>query len=190
VLADYAELEPVVERALKRLAAKGISLDNIGPVDVQFGKVTIYATEGGKLAVGIKASADVIRSPLGRTKGVIWLSAVPYNQPNSQIIKVRNLQIAARTDSQAVNLLMSLFSDAEVLAEINAALTEDFNKDYEKVLFAAKKAIAQRREGDFTLSAEVGKVSHGSVIVTGSGLFLPVDVTGRANIRYTPVSTR
>ena len=41
VLADYAELEPVVERALKRLAAKGISLDNIGPVDVQFGKVTI-----------------------------------------------------------------------------------------------------------------------------------------------------
>ena len=190
VLADYAELEPVVERALKRLAAKGISLDNIGPVDVQFGKVTIYATEGGKLAVGIKASADVIRSPLGRTKGVIWLSAVPYNQPNSQIIKVRDLQIAARTDSQAVNLLMLLFSDAEVLAEINAALTEDFNKDYEKVLFAAKKAIAQRREGDFTLSAEVGKVSHGSVVVTGSGLFLPVDVTGRANIRYTPVSTR
>ena len=190
VLADYAELEPVVERALKKLAAKGISLEQIGPVDVQFGKVTIYATEGGKLAVGIQASADVIRSPLDRTKGEIWLSAVPYNKADSQIIKVRDLKIAARTDSKAVNLLISLFSDAEVLAEINAALTEDFNKDYEKVLIAAKKAIAQRREGDFTLSAEVDKVSHGSVMVTGSGLFLPVDVTGKANIRYTPASKR
>lgn len=190
VLADYAELEPVVERALKKLAAKGISLDSIGPVDVQFGKVTIYATEGGKLAVGIRASADVIRSPLTRTKGEIWLSAVPYNQVDSQIIKVRDLQIAARTDSKAVNLLISLFSDAQVLAEINAALTEDFNKDYEKVLIAAKKAISQRREGDFTLSAQVDKVSHGTVMVTGSGLFLPVDVTGKANIRYTPSKSR
>ncbi|MFN3452386.1 MAG: hypothetical protein ACK4ZE_09545, partial [Sphingorhabdus sp.] len=96
----------------------------------------------------------------------------------------------ARTDSQAVNLLISLFSDAEVLAEINAALTEDFNKDYEKVLFAAKKAISQRREGDFTLSAQVDNVSHGTVMVTGSGLFLPVDVTGKANIRYTPAKSR
>lgn len=190
VLADYAELEPVVERALKKLAAKGISLDSIGPVDVEFGKVTIYATEGGKLAVGIQASADIIRSPLPGTKGEIWLSAVPFNQANSQIIKVRDLQIAARTDNQAVNLLMSLFSDAEVLAEINAALTEDFNKDYEKVLLAARKAISQRREGDFTLSAQVDNVSHGTVMVTGSGLFLPVDVTGKANIRYTPAKSR
>ena len=190
VLADYSELEPVVERALTKLAAKGISLESIGPVDVQFGKVTIYATQGGKLAVGIKASADVTRSPLKRTKGEIWLSAIPYNQSDSQIIKVRDLQIAARTDSKAVNLLISLFSDAQVLAEINTALTEDFNKDYEKVLVAARKAIAQRREGDFTLSAQVDKVSHGSVLVTGSGLFLPVDVTGKASIRYTPASRR
>ena len=190
VLADYSELEPVVERALKKLAAKGISLDKVGPVDVQFGKVTIYATEGGKLAVGIQAEADVIQGSLGRTKGEIWLSAVPYNKENSQVVKVRDLQIAARTDSKTVNLLISLFSDAEVLAEINAALTEDFNKDYEKVLIAAKKAIAQRREGDFTISAEVYKVSHGSVMVTGTGLFLPVNVTGKASIQYTPFLRR
>ena len=190
VLADYAELEPVVERALKKLAAKGISLDTVGPVDVQFGKVTIYATEGGKLAVGIRASAEANGSRLTRTKGEIWLSAIPYNQINSQIVKVRDLQIAARTDRDAVNLLITLFSDADVLAEITKALTEDFNKDYEKVLVAAKKAIAQRREGDFVLSAEVNNVSHGSVVVTGSGLFLPVDVTGKAKIQYAPAAIR
>ena len=186
VVADYAQLEPVIERALVKLARKGISLDGIGPVNVKFGKVTVYATEGGKLAVGIVASADVIASPLAATNGEIWLSATPYNEANSQIVKVRDLKIAGRTDREAVNLLGSLFLDDEVLAEIRNALTQDFKKDFDKVIAAATKAIAKRREGDFTLSAQITGVKHGTVVPTGQGLFLPVQVTGTANIRYTP----
>lgn len=190
VVADYRELEPVISRALNKLASKGISLEGIGPVKVKFGKVTVYATTGGKLAVGIEANADVIRSPLKGTNGVIWLSAIPYNEANSQVVSVRDLRIAGKTDRESVNLLFALFEDPEVLAEIGSALRHDFNRDYEKVLLAAKKAIAMRREGDFTLSAEVNEVSHGTVIATGQGLFLPVDVTGKANIRYTPNGRR
>jgi hypothetical protein len=186
VLADYAQLEPVIQRALVRLAAKGISLQGIGPVNVKFGKVTVYATEGGKLAVGINANADVVRSPLEGTNGEIWLTATPYNEPNSQIVKVRDLKIAGRTDREAVNLLFSLFADDEVLAEISKALTQDFKKDYDKVIAAATKAIATRREGDFTLAAQITDVSHGLVTPTGQGLFLPVQVKGIANIKYTP----
>lgn len=186
VLADYRELEPVILRALKKLAAKGIALDQVGPVKVDFKKVTVYATDGGRIAVGIEANADVIRSPLKGTSGVVWLSAIPYNEANSEVVNVRDLRIAGTTDREAVNLLFALFEDPEVLAEISKALVADFNKDYEKVLLAAKKTIAMRREGDFTLSAEVNEVSHGTVIATGQGLFLPVDVTGKANIRYTP----
>lgn len=186
VLADYRELEPVILRALRKLAAKGITLDKIGPVTVDFKKVTVYATEGGKIAVGIEANADVIRSPLKGTNGVIWLSAIPYNEANSEVVHVRELQIAGTTDREAVNLLFALFNDPEVRAEISNALVTNFNRDYEKVLNAAKQAIAMRREGDFTLSAEVNEVSHGTVVATGQGLFLPVDVTGKANIRYTP----
>ena len=186
VLADYAQLEPVVERALHKLAAKGIALDKIGPVKVKFGKVTIYATDGGRLAVGIIANADVVNSPLAGTNGEVWLSAIPYNDANSEVVKVRDLKIAGRTDREAVNLLFQLFDDPEVLAEISSALTQDFNKDYEKVMVAAKKAIGYRREGDFTLSAVITDVSHGTVIPTGQGLFMPVTVKGNADIRYTP----
>ncbi|HEX4874578.1 MAG TPA: DUF4403 family protein, partial [Sphingorhabdus sp.] len=186
VLADYRQLEPVILRALKKLAAKGITLDRIGPVKVDFRKVTVYATEGGRVAVGIAANADVIRSPLKGTNGVVWLSAIPVNQANSQVVNFRDLRIVGSTDREAVNLLFALFEDPEVLAEISKALVTDFNKDYEKVLIAARKAIASRREGDFTLSAEVDDVQHGIVIATGQGLFLPVDVRGKANIRYTP----
>jgi hypothetical protein len=186
VMADYAQLEPVIERALVKLADKGISLEGIGPVKVKFGKVTVYATDGGKLAVGIKANADVIRSPLEGTNGEIWLTATPYNEPNSQIVKVRDLKIAGHTDRETVNLLFSLFADEQVLAEISAALTQDFKKDYDKVIAAASKAIATRREGDFTLAAQITDVSHGLVTPTGPGLFLPVQVKGSANIKYTP----
>jgi hypothetical protein len=85
-----------------------------------------------------------------------------------------------------VNLLFSLFADEQVLAEISAALTQDFKKDYDKVIAAASKAIATRREGDFTLAAQITDVSHGLVTPTGPGLFLPVQVKGSANIKYTP----
>jgi hypothetical protein len=54
------------------------------------------------------------------------------------------------------------------------------------VIAAATKAIAKRREGDFMLSAQIAGVKHGTVVPTGQGLFLPVQVTGTANIRYTP----
>ncbi|WP_256731284.1 DUF4403 family protein [Sphingomonas sp. dw_22] len=186
VLADFEQLEPVVERALGKLAKKGITLTGIGPVDAKFGKVTIYATEGGRLAVGIKAEARKHGGMLASTRGEIWLSAVPYNDVNSQIVKVRDLKIAGQTDSKTVNLLFALFGDQAVLGSLRASLTHDFGRDYQKVLVAARKAIAEHREGDFILSADVSTVVNGPLKVTGQGLFLPVQAEGQANILYEP----
>lgn len=187
VLADFRQLEPVVSRALVKLAAKGITLTGIGPVDAKFGKVTIYATDGGRLAVGVQATVKPRNGLLKPTRGEIWLSAVPYNDPGSQVVRVRDMRIAGESDSQAVNILFTLFDDETVQARIRAALTHDFAHDYQKVLVAAQRAIAGHREGDFVLSADVDSVVNGQIKVTGSGLFLPVQVQGRANIRLAPV---
>jgi hypothetical protein len=187
VLADFAQLEPVVHRTLVKLAAKGITLTGIGPVDAEFGKVTIYATDGGRLAVGVETKVKARNGLIGAAHGEIWLSAVPYNEVNSQVVRVRDLRIAGRTDNKAVNLLFSLFDDATVRERIHAALTHDFAKDYEKVLLAARKATSGRREGGFVLSADISSVENGPIKVTGQGLFLPVRALGTANIRYTPL---
>ncbi|MEN2787934.1 DUF4403 family protein [Sphingomonas qilianensis] len=186
VLADYAQLEPVVQRALRKLAAKGIDLAGIGPVDAQFGKVTIYATENGYIAVGVQTKVKARSGVLPATSGEIWLSALPYNAENSQIVRARDVRIAGRSDSQAVNLLISLFDDVGVQANIRDALTHDFARDYNKVLIAARRAIAGHREGDFVLSADITDVRNGPIRVTGQGLFLPVQVAGTANIRFAP----
>ena len=57
--AGHTTVTPIPLRAAsgRKLAARPIEVKGIGPVDARFGKVTIYATEGGRLAVGVKASA-------------------------------------------------------------------------------------------------------------------------------------
>ena len=186
VLADYAQLEPVVERVLKKRADKGISLAGIGPVDVKFGKVTIYATRGGHLAVGIAAEAEAKSNAMLSTKGEVWLTAIPYNVPNSQLVRVRDVDLATDTDSQITNLLITLFKDGSIRESIAQGLAHDFAPDYDKVLRSARKAIGQRREGDFLLSADVTKVQNGTLAVTGKGLFMPVRAAGQAVISYRP----
>lgn len=186
VLADYAQLEPVVERVLRKRAEKGITLAGIGPVEVAFGKVTIYATTGGHLAVGIAAEAKAKSNSILSTKGEVWLTAIPYNVPNSQLVRVRDVDLATDTDSQITNLLIALFKDGSIRESIAQGLAHDFAPDYEKVLRSARKAIGQRREGDFLLSADVTKVENGTLAVTGKGLFMPVHAEGQATITYRP----
>ena len=186
VVADYAQLEPVVKRALDKRAAKGITLPQIGPIDAEFGKVTVYATPGNRLAVGIEAKVKARDRAYTETKGVVWLTGVPVNDAGSQLVRVRDLRVAGRTDNEAVNLLVNLFLDPVVLSDVRTALSHDFAKDYTRVLAAARKAVSGRREGDFVLSANVGDVSNGQLRVTGEGLFLPVEAQGTATIRYLP----
>lgn len=186
VLADYAQLEPVVQRTLVKRARKGIVLAGIGPVDVQFGKVTVYATTGGHLAVGVVAKAKAKNHSLLSTKGEIWLTAVPFNAANSQLVQARDVAVAGKTDSHITNLLVSVFNDTSVRDSIRQGLTHDFAPDYAKVLGSARKAIGAKREGDFILSADVTKVENGTLAVTGQGLFMPVRASGQATIAYRP----
>jgi hypothetical protein len=186
VLADYAQLEPVVSRALLKRAQKGITLAGIGAVDVEFGKVTVYATTGGHLAVGIVAKAKAKASSMLSTKGEVWLTAIPYNVPNSQLVRVRDLTIVTDTDSQVTNLLIALFKDGSIRDSIAQGLSHDFAPDYARVLASARKAIGAKREGDFLLSADVTHVENGTLAVTGKGLFMPVRAVGQATISYRP----
>lgn len=184
VLADYRQLEPVVQRTLRKRAAKGISLTGVGPIDAQFGTVTVYATTGGRLAIGIDARAQAKDKPLLKAKGRIWLTALPFNRPNSQLVEARDVQLVADTDSTTVNLLARVFNDTSVRQSIVDGLRHDFAPDYNRVLGKARAAIGGRREGDFLLSADVTEVQTGTLAVTGQGLFLPVRASGAATIAF------
>jgi hypothetical protein len=186
VLADYHELEPVLARALAKLATKGIVVPQIGPVDAQFGGVTIYATSGGRLAVGVHIRATPRNGLIGATTGQAWLTALPVNAPDSEVVRFRDLQVTASTDRSSVNVLLALVQTPAVLNTLSGALTQNFGKDYAKVLGSARRAIANKRLGDFMLAATIDRVSHGRIVPTGQGLFLPVSASGQATISYRP----
>jgi len=186
VIADYAQLEPVVLRALQKRAAKGIDLKTVGAVDASFQKVTIYATENGRVAVGVDLTAQLQGQPRTKTQAVVWLTGELFNEPDSSVLGVRNLAITHDTSNKAVNLAIRLFTDPSMVGTIQSALVEDFAKDYDHVIAAARKAVRERRQGDLTVSASIDQVHSGQIAATGEGLVLPVRATGSATIRYQP----
>ena len=186
VFADYAELEPPLLKALRKLAKKGITIPGVGSVNAEFDKVIVYATDNGRLAVGIDAEVEPIGQrtgmSFGRTRGRVWLTGLPHTEANSRLVTVTDLRIHGNTDRLSSNLLLRLMSTDAVRAQINASLTEDFNKDYDKVLGKASRAIAGKQVGRFRLSATIESVTHEAIQVTGAGLFTPAVVTGRGQI--------
>lgn len=189
VFADYAQLEPVLLRALRKLAKKGIRVEGVGHVNARFDKVTIYATENNRIAVGIDAQVEPVGDKIGswgKANGRVWMTAVPYHSADSEVVRIRDLQIYGSADRVAADLLLRLASSDAVRQEITNGLAEDFGRDYQKVLTAARKAVANRQEGDFHLTARIDKVTHAVTQVTGAGLFLPVVATGVGEIRYAP----
>jgi hypothetical protein len=185
VIADYAELEPVLEKALKKLEKKPIPVPRIGDVRAEFTDVTMYPTTGGRLAIGL---ALKVKTPRGwiDPRGTVWVTGQPFNEPGSQRIKVRDLQIAGSPDSTSFGVLLAVAQSDGVRTEVTNALSEDFSRDYNRILAKAGEAIAQKRLGDFVLTATISDVKNGVIYPAGQGLYMPVDATGTAALRFDP----
>lgn len=185
VIADYAELEPVIERALKKLEKKPIPVARVGDVRAEFTDVTMYPTTGGRLAIGLGLK---VKTPRGWVdpSGTVWVTGQPYNEPGSQRVKVRNLQIAGKPDSTSFGVLLAVAQSDAVRAEVANSLSEDFSRDYSKILAKAGEAIAQKRLGDFMLMTTITDVTNGVIYPAGQGLYMPVDAVGIAALRFDP----
>jgi Domain of unknown function (DUF4403) len=185
VIADYAELEPVLEKALKKLEKKPISLPNFGDVRAEFTKVTLYPTTGSRLAIGLGLKVKTPRGWLD-PRGTVWVTGQPFNEPGSQRVKVRDLRIAGSPDSASFGVLLAVAQSVGVRAAVTNALSEDFSRDYNHILAKAGDAIAQKRLGDFVLTATIADVKNGVIYPAGQGLYMPVDATGTAALRFDP----
>ena len=187
VIANYSELEPVLLRELRELNARGIELEGVGTIDADFKGVTMYATDNGRLAVGIEADLQVNDADRARdwtrTEGVIWLTGLPRNAPNDRTVEIHALEIYGDTDRLTGDLLVRFAQGSALRQLIASALTEDFTNDYNDLLEDAEEAIAELPIDDnWMIRAEMREVRHGRIQVTGSGLFLPVEIDGDARI--------
>lgn len=186
VVSSYSQIEPVILRALRKLNKKGIRIGKNGKVDADFQKVTVYATTGNRLAVGIEAKIVVLGRSAGQryleNSSTIWFTGTPVQEPNSQILRVKDLKIFAKSDSNMANMLFELANTDEFRSDLQNSIVEDLSKDYKKVIDKAKIAIADREISNLRLITKIEKVEHGVILVRGQGLYMPLEAWGQAKI--------
>ncbi|NNC53744.1 MAG: DUF4403 family protein [Erythrobacter sp.] len=190
VLADYAQVEPPLERTLDNLEAEPIKVRGIGEVDANFGDVELYPTTDGQIAVGV----DVEAKPRGGwlswltsgAKGKVWLVGQLESEPGSEVIEISGLEVYGKADELAGDLLVSILRTARVREAIERELKANLTQDYERIDAKVREALQEVRTGDWVLSAQIDTLDHGGVTTTNAGLYLPVTAKGSASLRYQP----
>ena len=186
VIADYRELEPVLMRALTKRAARPFTVPGVGPVYARFNKVTAYGSTEGRIAVGLNFNASDEANTIGKARATVWMTAVPINQPNSRQVRFTRFAVTGSTDRTGGDLVIQLANTPGLADTIAEALTQNFERDYDKLMVKIDRAIQAKREGDFLIRAHVEDVQTGSLRASGRGLYLPVRGSGTASIVLAP----
>lgn len=185
VIADWNQLEPVLQKALVKRSARPFEVPHLGPIMAQFGKPTIYGTTGNKLAVGIQFTA---RSASGGSPshGTVWLTGTPVNAPNSRRVTFADLAVTGVSDGVGTDLLIRMANAPGISSTIADALGQNFENDFGKLMVKVDRAIDDKRTGDFVISAKIDDVRTGTLKVAGRGLYLPVEGSGTATVTLAP----
>ncbi len=186
VLADYAQLQPVVDRVLLKRSARPFDLPKVGAMNVKFGKSTIYGAPDGRIAIGVDVAMRLASRTGEPTHGRIWMTAIPNNKPGSAEVHFTDLVINGDTDGVGGDLLIMLGRSEGFAPLIASALTQNFARDLDELQGKIKRAVDRRREGAFVIRTRVDGFAIGQIKAYGNGLYLPVRMVGGASVDYRP----
>lgn len=183
VVADYAVLEPVIERALAKRSAQPFVIEDYGSVTASFADIEVYGTAGGRIAVGAAFTATSDLPLIKAAKGRIWLTARPVNEPGSRVVGLEEVAITGDTDVIGQDFLFALANAPEFRDTITTALRQNFENDFARLRAKIDRAVAQRegQVADYAITIET--IETGVIAAHGEGLYLPVDLTARLDAR-------
>lgn len=186
VIASYDQIQPVILKALVKRSQRPFDIPKIGPLQAQFDKVEAYTTDDGRIAVGLTLKAWRQSAPDKASKGTVWLTGVMENPENTRTLNFRDVRINGLTDRKLTNLILRIANHPNIASEIAGALTQNLEKDYDKLRGKIDRAIASEQEGDFVINAKIDSLRSGSLKAAGPGLYLPVWAEGTTSARYRP----
>ena len=186
VIAHYAQLEPVIARALAKRSLRPFDLPAVGPVDARFGKLAVYGAPDHKIAVGVDMDVLPVGAKRAPTRGRVWLTARPVNKPGSAEVRFTDLHVKGDTNGIKGDIFVLLAQQPDLAPMIADALTQNFTRDLTELEAKIRRAIDQRREGDFVIRTRIDSFEIGEIKAYGNGLYLPVRMVGAASIDYRP----
>ncbi|QUL38414.1 DUF4403 family protein [Erythrobacter sp. JK5] len=186
VVAQYSELEKVVQKALTKRAKRPFPLPRLGERMVEFRSVTAYGTSDNRVALGVEFKAWKPGERDDPASGTVWLTARPSNAPDSRTVEFLDPEYQAETSRFTTNILLEIAKTQDFSDAIEEALTQNFEKDYSDLIKKVEAALAQKQLGDFAIATKLDTVSTGTLAAYGEGLFLPVSANGVARIRFAP----
>lgn len=188
VVADYAELAPVITRALGRRAERPFNLPGVGAVDARFSNIEVYGASNGRIAVGADIVAKTRYSLVPSIAGRIWFAGKPHNAPGSQVIHFSDLSVSSAGKSTRANLIVAVASNPGFSDAIAGALTQNFTHDFASLQTKIERAIANRQLGKLQIDAKLESVHNDQLSAYANGLYMPVTLGGRASVIFNPPS--
>jgi hypothetical protein len=186
VSADYAELVPVIARALTRRSARPFVLPGIGAVTARFANIEVYGATDGRIAVGADIAAVAQNGALPETRGRIWFAGQPHNAPGSQLVRFTNLSVSGATTDMRGDVLLAVANSPGFSDAVAQALTQNFTHDYDTLEDKIRRAIAHRVQGNLGIEAQLENTRNGEIEAYADGLYMPVWITGRASVTVVP----
>ncbi|MER9124257.1 DUF4403 family protein [Mesorhizobium sp. M0959] len=180
---DYAALETEAEKALKVNEKQVMDVPNFGKVDVTFTDVKIYQTTGNLLAIGVSIAADPPTSFLD-TKGTIWLTGSVKIDNDAKRLSIDKLDVFGKTDSDTVDLLVSIVSIAPVNKAVRDAVSRDYSKDYEKSITEANKALNMQINDDLYFNGKLDSVAANSVSAGPTSVLVNLTAKGSGELGF------
>ena len=140
--------------------------------------------------MGLEVEAQPLRIRQGPTRGQLWATAVPVNEPGSAEVRFVDVRITGDTDGIGGDLLILLGQSPGFSALIADALTQNFTRDLTGLEDKIRRAVDERHEGDFRIRTRIDQFETGRIGAYGDGLYLPVRMTGAARLAYRPTNKR
>jgi hypothetical protein len=108
--------------------------------------------------------------------------------PGSQQLDIGEVGITGNPDNASFRMLLAVARSRLVRDQIARAMSRDFSAERDRALASAREALANRRVGEFRLTATIESVDNGGLVVMGQGLALPVTAQGTARLALDPVT--
>lgn len=182
VLASYASLEDAAEKALQ-VGEKQKFPTKLGEVQVTFESVTLYPTNGGALAVGIKLDADP-PNQFFDTEGTVWLKAAPRIDNAKRTIWFDQFEPASSTDNPGFDLLISILRSPWVNERLRKALRYDFSLKYAAALAKANAALNRDLSDGWHAHGQITNAEVDRIVATPQGIFMGIAVLGDLRLDY------